>query len=171
MAAVAFLVEGASHGTITVIPGNERARATSSIPICEGPSSPIEMPACEPTSLTFMRRKGDRHADLFVGVAQQKTGETGDDGSLAVGRQSSSDADQVAFGNADVESAIGKRVGKDLGAGRIADVSVDGHDFRMECPELLERVAERVARRLAHLQATFFTDRHLDFCLVLFSAL
>ena len=33
--------------------GSVQASATSSMPICDGPSSPMEMPACEPTSLTL----------------------------------------------------------------------------------------------------------------------
>ncbi len=50
---MALAVEVSSEGTITVMPGSEQARATSSIPIWLGPSSPIEIPECEPTSLTL----------------------------------------------------------------------------------------------------------------------
>ena len=39
------------------MPGSEQASATSSIPIWLGPSSPIEIPEWEPTSLTFWAGK------------------------------------------------------------------------------------------------------------------
>jgi hypothetical protein len=40
----------ASHGCNTVLPFTARRAAMSSSAICEGPSSPIETPACEPDS-------------------------------------------------------------------------------------------------------------------------
>ncbi len=43
---------GPSAGTTTAKPGSAAASATSSIPICEGPSSPIEMPLWLPATLT-----------------------------------------------------------------------------------------------------------------------
>ena len=43
-------IDTSSAGTITVKPGSEHARPMSSMPICDGPSSPIEMPACVPTA-------------------------------------------------------------------------------------------------------------------------
>ncbi len=53
MARVADLVDSSSAGTMTTNPGSEQARETSSMPICEAPSSPIEMPAWLPTTLTL----------------------------------------------------------------------------------------------------------------------
>ena len=51
----AHLVEASSQGLITVKVGRAQASAVSSRLICEGPSSPIEMPEWVPTSfrLTF----------------------------------------------------------------------------------------------------------------------
>ncbi len=46
-------VLGSSAGTTTVKFGRLHARLTSSMPICDGPSSPIEMPAWVPTTFTF----------------------------------------------------------------------------------------------------------------------
>ena len=56
-ASTACSIDGSSAGTTTVKFGSEQARETSSIPICDGPSSPIEMPACVPT--TFTSRHGN----------------------------------------------------------------------------------------------------------------
>ena len=39
----------ASHGYSTVLPWTARSIARSSSAICDGPSSPIDTPACEPT--------------------------------------------------------------------------------------------------------------------------
>ena len=48
MAATSFAVWFASHGWRTTLPWIARNTAMSSSPICDGPSSPIETPACEP---------------------------------------------------------------------------------------------------------------------------
>ncbi len=48
MAAVSLAVWLASHGYSTVEPYTDRNIARSSRPICEGPSWPMETPACEP---------------------------------------------------------------------------------------------------------------------------
>src|SRR5262245_50428575 len=55
-AAAAFtsaLADGSSDGAITVKLTSEHASAISSTDICDGPSSPIEMPLCVPTTFTF----------------------------------------------------------------------------------------------------------------------
>ena len=48
-------VATSSAGLITVNPGSAHASARSSIDICDGPSSPIEIPLCVPTTFTFTR--------------------------------------------------------------------------------------------------------------------
>ena len=50
------VIDGSSAGTTTVKFGSEQARPTSSMPICDGPSSPMLMPAWVPT--TFTSRHG-----------------------------------------------------------------------------------------------------------------
>lgn len=52
-ARVAFRVSSASQGTMTVIRGRTRVRATSSRDWWVAPSGPTEMPAWAPASLTF----------------------------------------------------------------------------------------------------------------------
>ncbi len=47
------IVATSSAGDITVKPGSEQARLRSSTLICEGPSSPIEIPLCVPTIFRF----------------------------------------------------------------------------------------------------------------------
>src|SRR5262249_38238892 len=51
-AGTARCMDGSSAGTTTVKPGSEQASETSSMPICDGPSSPMLMPACVPTTFT-----------------------------------------------------------------------------------------------------------------------
>ena len=48
----AWCMDGSSAGTTTVKFGSEQAKETSSMPICDGPSSPMLMPAWVPTTLT-----------------------------------------------------------------------------------------------------------------------
>src|SRR5438874_13085391 len=63
----ACIIDGSSAGTTTVKFGSEQASDTSSIPICDGPSSPMLMPACVPT--TFTSRHGhatDMHSCSYV---------------------------------------------------------------------------------------------------------
>ena len=45
----------ASDGCSTVLPCTARIAAMSSSAICDGPSSPIDTPACEPDSRTSAR--------------------------------------------------------------------------------------------------------------------
>src|ERR1051325_3854777 len=47
------MAETSSAGEITTKPGREQARAVSSTLIWDGPSSPIEIPLCVPTTFTF----------------------------------------------------------------------------------------------------------------------
>ena len=55
MASTSFAVWFASLGYSTVEPCTARKAARSSSAIWDGPSSPIETPACEPTSFRFAR--------------------------------------------------------------------------------------------------------------------
>src|SRR5581483_9085362 len=48
------LVDASSAGESTTKPGREQARLVSSTLICEGPSSPIEMPLWVPTTFTLV---------------------------------------------------------------------------------------------------------------------
>jgi hypothetical protein len=48
IAATSFAVSFPSEGFSTVEPWIARKAATSSSAICDGPSSPVETPACEP---------------------------------------------------------------------------------------------------------------------------
>src|SRR5271157_82194 len=49
------LVAASSAGAITTNPGKEQASEISSMLICEGPSSPIEIPLCVPTTFRFTK--------------------------------------------------------------------------------------------------------------------
>src|ERR1017187_9822660 len=48
-------VAASSAGAITTNPGREQASPISSMLICEGPSSPIEIPLCVPTTFRFTK--------------------------------------------------------------------------------------------------------------------
>ena len=52
----------ASHGTTTVDPKTARIMATSSSAICDGPSSPILTPACDPQSF----KSANETADILI---------------------------------------------------------------------------------------------------------
>ncbi len=55
MAAVSFAAALPSAGYSTVEPWTARIMARSSRAICDGPSSPIDTPACDPDSRRFAR--------------------------------------------------------------------------------------------------------------------
>ena len=55
IAATSFAVWFASHGCSTVLEWTARSDAMSSSAICDGPSSPIDTPACEPARRRFAR--------------------------------------------------------------------------------------------------------------------
>src|SRR5258708_2060523 len=76
MAPTAWPVDISSAGTTTVKFGSEHARLTSSMPICDGPSSPILMPAWVTTtsgrvspSLASARPNASRTDFPIFGVA------------------------------------------------------------------------------------------------------
>src|ERR1700685_1250439 len=48
-------MDTSSAGHSTTNPASEQARLMSSILICDGPSSPIEIPLCVPTTFRFTR--------------------------------------------------------------------------------------------------------------------
>src|SRR6266545_7982717 len=66
IAATSFAVWFASHGCRTVLEWIARIEAMSSSAICDGPSSPIETPACEPASLRFARLIADMRMKSYA---------------------------------------------------------------------------------------------------------
>ena len=66
-------------------------------------------------------------------------------GALARGRHAAGDADQVRFGDADVEETLGKLLGEVVRARRVVDVAVEDDDVRILLAELRQRQAEGLA--------------------------
>ena len=99
--------------------------------------------------VTVQRRKGDAHAYLVVGIAEQKAGEAGGKGMLAGGGKTARDAYEVALGNTYIEKPVREFHPEGLGAGRVSDIAVHDNDIAVLAPDVHERFAEGVARRLA----------------------
>ena len=142
---VAAAADGPSAGTTTVKPGNEHARATSSIAICDGPSSPIEMPAWVPTSFTFWFGNATDIRIWSNAFDIRKVEKDAATGIFPHAGEARSDADHVRLCDPGVEEAVGVALHEVVREGRVVDVAID-HDDAFVTPELGERVAERLAR-------------------------
>ena len=75
IAATSFAAWLASEGCSTVEPWIARMDAMSSSAICDGPSSPIDTPACEPTAAC---RRGEIAAMRMKSYAREKNAENVD---------------------------------------------------------------------------------------------
>jgi hypothetical protein len=81
-------------------------------------------------------------------VAHDERGEARDHTRFAGRRQTGRDADQVAFGNADVEEPVGMLLAEPFGPGRITHVGINHHDLGV-IAKRFKRPSERVASGLA----------------------
>ena len=149
IAATSFAVWFASHGWSTVEPWTARIIAMSSSAICDGPSSPIDTPACEPRE-AHGRAADRRHADEVVRAAEER-GERRGEGPPAARLEPDGGRDHLLLGDVHLEVALGMRLREHLGERRVGDLAVEGDDVAARGADRGERVAVRLARR--HLLA------------------
>ena len=103
--------------------------ARSSSAICDGPSSPIDTPACEPAILMF-DVADRRHADE-IGGARQEAGEGRRKRNRAARRQPHRRADHRLLGDEYLIEAIRVRLLELVAEGRVLHVGVERDDARV----------------------------------------
>ena len=144
----------ASLGCRTVEPWIARSEAMSSSAICDGPSSPIETPACEPLKHQLGAR--DRaHADEVV-RAREEGGERGHERRPAAHLHPDRGRDELLLGDEHLEVAVRVRLAEVLGVRRVRDLAVERDDVAADVRQRRDRLAVGLAGRdlVAQLVAT-----------------
>ena len=144
-AATSFAVCCASLGCRTVEPWMARSEAMSSSAICDGPSSPMDTPACEPLSTIFaceiapMRTKSyarDRNAaNVDMNGVQPRTCMP-----VAGGHE-------LLLGDEHLEVAVRVRLAEVLGVRGVGDLAVQGDDVAADVRQRGDRLAVGLAGR------------------------
>ena len=132
IAATSFAVWFPSQGGARSSRGSRAATAMSSSAICDGPSSPIETPACEPAE-TERRARDGRHADEVVRARVERRERRGE-GAPAARLQPDRGRRHLLLGDVHLEEAVGVRLLEDLGEGRVRDLAVDRDDVAARRP-------------------------------------
>ena len=141
----------ASLGYSTTQSTIARNIAISSSAICDGPSSPIQTPTCEPTSFRLAIEIAAMR--IWSTGALQETGERRRERHLAAAGQAHRHADHVLLGNETFEEPLRIFLEKFLRVGGVLRVAVQRDDARIDCANLHQRgaVASRVAITVAQL--------------------
>ena len=132
-----------SAGYSTVEPCSARIVARSSSAICDGPSSPIETPACEPQSRRSARR--DRAHPHEVGRAGEERPERGAERDLAERLHPHLRPDHALLGDVHLEEALRRDRQDVVGIGGVPDLAVEHDQVGPVAREPGEGVAERFA--------------------------
>ena len=153
IATISFAAWLASEGCSTVEEWIARSEAMSSSAICDGPSSPIDTPACEPTSLMSARLMA---AMRMKSYAREKNAENVDTNGFqrppdlhADGRRH-----ELLLGDEHLEVAVRVRLAEVLRVRRVGDLAVErDHVRRRIVAERGQHLAVGLARgdRLAEL--------------------
>ena len=149
IAATSFAVWFASHGWSTVEPWTARIIAMSSSAICEGPSSPMDTPACEPHRHIVARLIAAMRTKSYA--RREEGGERRGERPPAARLEADSGGDHLLLGDVHLEVALGVRLREHLGERRVGYLAVDGDDVSAGRADRGERVAVGLARR--HLLA------------------
>src|SRR5829696_9764388 len=145
IAATSLAVWLASEGCKTVEPWTARNAARSSSAICDGPSSPIDTPACEPDSLMLARDRG--HADEVVRARQERR-ERRREREPAADLHADSGGDHLLLGDEHLEVAVLVRLAEHLRVSRVRDLAVERDHVAAHAAERGERLPVRLARGL-----------------------
>ena len=144
-AATSLAVWLASLGCRTVEPWIARSEAMSSSAICDGPSSPIDTPACEPLS-TQLRARDRAHADEVVG-AREERGERGHERRPAAHLHADRRRHELLLGDEHLEVAVRVRLAEVLGVRRVRDLAVERDDVAADVRQRRDRLAVGLAGR------------------------
>ena len=117
----------------------------SSSAICDGPSSPIDTPACEPQSENVARLIAAMRTKSYA--RERKAANVDANGRQPDGLEADSGRDQLLLGDVHLEVALGVRLREGLGERRVRDLAVEGDDVGPRRAERSERVAVRLPRR------------------------
>ena len=139
-----FSVLTASLGYSTVLPAIARIIARSSSPICDGPSSPMLTPTCEPASLRFACEMPATR--IWSKARVKKRGERGRKRHLAARAETGGHADHVLLGDETFGETVREFLEEFFRVGGILRVAVHRHDALVHLADARERVAVGFAR-------------------------
>ena len=131
--------------------------ARSSSAICDGPSSPMLTPTCEPTSFRFACEMPATR--IWSYGAGEESGERGGERHLAARAETGGHADHVLFGDETFGGTVREFLEKFFREGGIFRVAVHRHDALVHFADAGERGAVGFAR--GDLVAEFVTDRRI----------
>ena len=136
---------GPSAGYSTVEPASARNSARSSTAICDGPSSPIETPACVP----HRRRSALLIAPIRIWSAARARNapNVAANAFLPIAWSPVWTADHALLGDVHLDEPVGRDRGGVLRIGGVADLTVERDDLGVGCREPRERLAEGLAGR------------------------
>src|SRR3954453_13893095 len=158
IASISFAVWLASDGCSTTESWIARSDAKSSSAICDGPSSPIETPACEPDRRRVPRggapgwgarkaqaRPGDRrHAHEVVRAAEERRERRRERHPVA-DLEPDRGGDHLLLGDVLLEVALRMRLAEHLRVRRVRDLAVERADVAAHGAERRDRVAVGLA--------------------------
>ena len=113
--------------------------------ICEGPSSPMEMPLCVPTTFTFTFGIRSGNAQLLESLINDEAREAGNERNLSAEASPDADRHHVRFRDPAFEEAIRELFRKPGGHGGFGEIRVADHYVLILVPEFHQRLAERLA--------------------------
>ena len=140
-----FSAHTASLAYSTVLPTIARIMAMSSKPICDGPSSPMLTPTCEPTSLTFAIEIPATRIWSKARVRKQAKVEA--NGTLPACAETRGHADHALLRDEAFREALRELLVELLGEGGVLGVAIHRHDALVHLADARQRVAEGLARR------------------------
>ena len=121
-----------------------RSDAMSSSAICDGPSSPIETPACEPASRRSTRLIAAMRTKSY---AREKNAAKVETNAFQPTRvQADRRGDELLLRDVHLEEPIRVRLLEDLREGRVAHLAVECDDIPARCTQRSEGFAVRLAR-------------------------
>ena len=147
IAAISLLAWLASDGCSTVEEWIARIDAMSSSAICDGPSSPIDTPACEPDEAQ-VRAADRRHPDEVVRPREERRERRRERLPAAADLDADRGGDELLLRDEHLEVAVLVRVAEVLRVRRVRHLAVERHDRavdRCRAPRATSPYALRVA--------------------------
>ena len=129
--------------------------------ICDGPSSPIEMPLCVPTTFTFTFGIGHGYAQLLETFVNGETREAGGERNLPAGREAGRDADHIGLGDSTLDESLRKFLREQAVKVDFERSASQRHDIPVLAAQLHQSLAEGLACSHADLQFKFGFGFHL----------
>ena len=154
------IMETSSAGEITVNPGSEQARLRSSMLICDGPSSPIEMPLCVPTTFRFTLGYAAVTRSCSNPLFRANTEKLAANGIFPADARPAPIAIMLASAMPHSKKRCGKFLRESGRVGGFGKIRVQRDHIRIRPSEFHQRLAESFARGRAQRQVVFRFGGH-----------